>query len=163
MLQHFIGNWVELLGWAAMLALVAGLAGLIVRVEARLAARTGRRRAGGNGRRRSARPVGQRRKAVQRAGLAEMPAGPEMPARLDRRREWELVVRHGVEDLARGQRIAALQEDATLKLLSAEHALNRLAADCARLRHASAAPAFELPSRAEHRPDSAAERRPLAA
>ena len=57
MLQHFIGDWVELLGWAAMLAVVAGLAGLIVRVEARLAARADRRRAGGNGGRRSARPA----------------------------------------------------------------------------------------------------------
>jgi hypothetical protein len=163
MLQHLIGNWVDLLGWAAMLALVAGLAGLIVRAEARLAARAERRRTGGAGRRRSARPVAQRRSTAQRVGLAETPAGPEMPARLDRTREWELVVRHGVEDAARGRRIGALQADATLKVLSAEHAFNRLVADCARLSRASAAPAFELPSRPGRRPGSAAERRPLAA
>jgi hypothetical protein len=163
MLQHFIGDWVELLGWAAMLALVVGLAGLSVRAEARLAARTERRRAGGNRQRRSARPVWKHRSAVQRNGLAEMPARPEVPARLDRTREWELVARRGAEDLARGQRIAALQAHATLKVLSAEHALNRLAADCARLRRAFATSAFELPSRPTLRPDSAAERQPLAA
>jgi hypothetical protein len=163
MLQHFLGDWVELLGWAAMLALVAGLAGLIVRAEARLAARAERRRMGGNGRRRSAGPVGQRRKTVQRDGLAEAPPRPEMPARLDRTREWGLVVRRGIEDLARGHRIGALQADATLKILSAEHALNRLAADCARLSRASATPTFELPARSARQPGAAPERQPLAA
>ena len=163
MLQHFLGNWVELLGWAAMLALVAGLAGLIVRAEARLAARAERRRVGGNGQRRSARPVAQRRKTAQRYGLAEALPRREVLARLDRTREWELVVRHGVEDVARGHRIDALQADATLKILSAEHALNRLAADCARLRRASATPTFELPPRPARQSGTAPERQPLAA
>jgi hypothetical protein len=116
MLQQFIGNWIELLGWAAMLALVAGLAGLIVRAEARLAARAERRRPAGNGRRRSARPVGQRRRSVQRDDPAKMPAGPERLSTLDRTREWQLVVRHGVEDVVLPSRPARRPDSAAERL-----------------------------------------------
>jgi hypothetical protein len=73
------------------------------------------------------------------------------PASLDREREWELVMRGAVEGLVQGTDLTALQADTARKIASAEHAYNRLLADCARL-GISAAPVPET----QPAPESAA-------
>jgi hypothetical protein len=102
---------------------------------------------------------------------------PSAEPKLEREREWELVMRRAREDLARGAELAALQADTALKIASAEHAYNRLVADCARLCGVTAVPppaptgpTVQIVSRPETPPEAApgepnkaAEPRPLAA
>jgi hypothetical protein len=64
------------------------------------------------------------------------------PARLGHAQEWELVMRHAAQDLSRAAELASLQARAAVKIESAEHAFNRLVAECAGLcRTPTAAPA----------------------
>ena len=55
-----------------------------------------------------------------------------MPPRLERGREWDLVMRRATRELARGPRVEALQADATVTIEAAEYAYNRLVIDCAK-------------------------------
>jgi hypothetical protein len=56
---------------------------------------------------------------------------PEMPPRLDRGREWDMVMQRASKELARGPRVEELQADAAVTIQSAEYAYNRLVLDCA--------------------------------
>jgi hypothetical protein len=79
----------------------------------------------------------------------------ETATRLEPAREWELVMRRAAQDLSRGAELAALQANTALKIASAEHAYNRLFADCAKLCRVSApsapAPAPQLSAEHESR------------
>jgi hypothetical protein len=91
-----------------------------------------------------------------------------MPLRLERGREWDLVMRRATRELARGPRVEALQADATVRIEAAEYAYNRLLMDCARHCAPPAAPADEpVPEPVEpaREPEKAPaeERAPLAA
>jgi hypothetical protein len=55
-------------------------------------------------------------------------------------------------DLCRVPAIAAIQARAALKIDAAEHALNRIAADCAKVIGAPLLPAVHPARRVEHRP-----------
>jgi hypothetical protein len=149
-MQHLSGLWGEIVAWAAILTAVAALASLIVRIDRR-------------------RPDARRTEAA----VAE---APSTEGALDRQREWALVVRRAGEGLSRGAELAALQADTERKIASAEHAYNRLVADCALLCGLSAAApaaadrAVQIVGRPETPPPSAsgeptkpAERQPLAA
>ena len=86
--------------------------------------------------------------------------------RLGPAREWELAIRHAARDVSRAAELPALQASAAVKIDSAEHALNRLVADCARLRRTPASPPAHAPvpfARRHASPTKAPERRPLAA
>jgi hypothetical protein len=88
--------------------------------------------------------------------------------RLERGREWDLVMRRATNELARGPHVEALQADATVTVEAAEYAYNRLLMDCARhgaapsLPVAEPAPALVEPAR-EVEPAPVEEREPLAA
>jgi hypothetical protein len=82
--------------------------------------------------------------------------------RLEPGREWEMVVGLIRRDLARVSGIAAIQARAVLKIDAAEHALNRIVADCAKVLAPPATPALRPALRLAHRPEPEA-RRPLAA
>jgi hypothetical protein len=72
------------------------------------------------------------------------PVSPQTSAdtsRLDRGQEWDRVMRQATLGLSREDVLAALHADSALKIESAEHAYNRLVADCARLCRAAEAPA----------------------
>jgi len=58
---------------------------------------------------------------------------PEMPPRLDRGREWSMVMQRATKELVRGPRVEELQADAAVTIQSAEYAFNRLLLDCAPL------------------------------
>jgi hypothetical protein len=61
------------------------------------------------------------------------PRADAKPVRLLPAREWELVVRRASQDLSRAAELPALQARATVKIESAEHAFNRIVAECASL------------------------------
>jgi hypothetical protein len=91
-----------------------------------------------------------------------------MPPRLERGREWDLVMRRATKELARGPRVEALQADATVTIEAAEYAYNRLLMDCAKHCTPPAAPADEpvsepLEPARETEKAPAEERAPLAA
>jgi hypothetical protein len=93
-----------------------------------------------------------------------------MSPRLERGREWDLVMRRATKELARGPRVEALQADATVTIEAAEYAYNRLLADCVRHRAAPQLPAADEPAPApvveparETEPAPAEEPAPLAA
>jgi hypothetical protein len=134
-MQHLSSIWGDVLAWAVILAGLVTFAGLIV---------------GRDRRRAPARPV-----TVADANLDL--AAPEGSRSLTPEREWALVLRHATHDLERGASVAALQEDAALKIGAAEHAFNRLVTDCANLCPTSATPAVAATL------EGPAERRPLAA
>jgi hypothetical protein len=67
------------------------------------------------------------------------------PARLGRAQEWELVMRRAGQDLSRAAELPALQARAAVKIEAAEHAFNRLAAECDRLCRTPAAPTALVP------------------
>ncbi|HEY7552454.1 MAG TPA: hypothetical protein VH913_23395 [Hyphomicrobiaceae bacterium] len=144
-MQHVSGLWGEVFAWAAILIGLAVLASLITRID-------------------------RRRPEVRRTDAADT-ASPGTARKLEREREWELVMRRAREDLSRGAELAALQADTALKIASAEHAYNRLVADCARLCGVAAAPppaptgpAIQVVGKAAPgEPNKAAEPRPLAA
>jgi hypothetical protein len=73
-----------------------------------------------------------------------------MPPRLERGREWELVMRRATNELARGPRVEALQADATVTIEAAEYAYNRLLLEDAK--HCTAP---SPPPAAEPAPESA--------
>ena len=89
----------------------------------------------------------------------------ETVARLEHRREWELVMRCATQELWRGPEVAALQADAAIRVEAAEHAYNRLVVDCAKVCPVSPAPTFKPAGPAPVRePEAPApEREPLAA
>jgi hypothetical protein len=68
----------------------------------------------------------ERRRSRHRARTAGL------SARLERGREWDLVMRRATKELARGPRVEALQADATVTIEAAEYAYKRLLADCAK-------------------------------
>ena len=129
-MQQLSEVWGDIAGWAAVLAGLAALAGLVVW-------------------------TGRKSRVAPRA-QAE-------PEKLGHAREWELVMRRATQELSCGTELAALQASAALKIESAEHAFNRLAADCARLcRMPSALPAREplpFPNRHETLPSMPEQRR----
>jgi hypothetical protein len=150
-MQHVSGLWGEVFEWAAILTGLAVLASLITRIDRR-------------------RPEARRTDAMYTEP-------PNAEPKLEREREWELVMRRVREDLTRGSELAALQAATALKIASAEHAYNRLVADCARLCGIAAVPppaptgpAVQIVSKPETPPEAApgepkraAEPRPLAA
>jgi hypothetical protein len=90
----------------------------------------------------------------------------EMPARLDRGHEWDLVMRRATKELARSPRVEALQANATVTIEAAEYAYNRLLLEYAKHCTAPSAPPAPEPApvperEAEEAP--AEERAPLAA
>jgi hypothetical protein len=150
-MQHVSGLWGEVFEWAAILTGLAVLASLITRID--------------------------RRRSEARRTDAKDTDPPSAEPKLEREREWDLVMRRAREDLARGEELAALQSDTALRIASAEHAYNRLVADCARLCGVAAVsppaptgPAVQIVSKPEMAPEvapsdrnEAAEPRPLAA
>jgi hypothetical protein len=150
-MQHVSGLWGEAFEWVAILTGLAVLASLITRIDRR-------------------RPEARRIDATDTEP-------PRAEPKLEREREWELVMRRAREDLTRGAELAALQADTALKIASAEHAYNRLVADCARLCDVAAVPppaptgpTVQIvskpetpPETAPGEPNKAAEPRPLAA
>ncbi|HWE19128.1 MAG TPA: hypothetical protein VG758_18405 [Hyphomicrobiaceae bacterium] len=116
-------------GWAAVLAGLTALAGLVALVERR------------------------RRRAPRHAAAAKP------PVRLEPAREWDLVLSRAAADLSRAPRVVALQADAAVKLAAAEHAFGRLVGDWQRLCGQPAAPVPEAapqpvpaPEATEHQP-----------
>jgi hypothetical protein len=102
--------------------------------------------------------------AGRRAARAGKIAEP--PARIERGAEWELVVQRARQDLWRGPGLVDLQADARLRIESAEHAYNRMVADCARLCDLPVAPTFEPATAPPDAPEASPappERPPLAA
>jgi hypothetical protein len=89
----------------------------------------------------------------------------QMAARLDREREWQLVMHRATKELARGPKVAELQADATVTIEAAEYAYNRLLRDCARHYTAPSAPTVEPTREVAREPEEAPaeERAPLAA
>jgi hypothetical protein len=87
------------------------------------------------------------------------------PARIERGQEWDLVVHRATQDLWRGPELADLHADAQLRIESAEHAYNRVVADCAKLCDLPVAPTVDPASQAPAAPEEAPapERAPLAA
>jgi hypothetical protein len=150
-MQHVSGLWGEVFEWTAILIGLAALASLITRID--------------------------RRRSEPRRTDAMDTEPPGAEPKLKREREWELVMRCARQDLARGAQLAALQADTALKIASAEHAYNRLVADCARLCDVAAVPppaptgpTVQIvskpetpPETAPGEPNKAAEPRPLAA
>lgn len=124
-MQHLSGLWGEIVAWAAILAGVSVVAGLLVRIDLK-------------------RPKAQRTDAtISDATILEAPG---LEPTLDRQREWDVVMHHASEGLSRGADLAALQANTALKIASAEHAYNRLRADCGRfLRLPPPAPAAAEP------------------
>jgi hypothetical protein len=120
----------DVIGWAAVLAGLAALTGLIALVE-------------------------RRRRAPRHTAVAEL------PVRLERAREWDLVLSRAAADLSRAPHVVALHANAAVKLAAAEHAFGRLVGDwqkiCgqpALLRPAPEAtpPSVPAPEPAEHQP-----------
>jgi hypothetical protein len=104
--------------------------------------------------------------AVLRRHRARKGPGPvDSAARLERGREWELVMRRATQELWRGPEVAALQADAAIRVEAAEHAYNRLVVDCAKVCAVSPPPTFEQagPEPAREPKAPAPEREPLAA
>jgi hypothetical protein len=98
----------------------------------------------------------------RRRGLRDT-AVAEQPVRLERAREWDLVLSRAAADLSRAPQVVALQADAAVKLAAAEHAFGRLVGDWQRLCGQPALrPAPEAPPQRVSAPE-AAERQPLAA
>ncbi len=93
--------------------------------------------------------------------------------RLDRETEWERVASRARSAFAHAPRVAELQEKAAVKILSAEHAYNRLVLECVRICRMPIAPTLEpmreLPLKAVAAAEQAtvdeplADRQPLAA
>jgi len=63
-----------------------------------------------------------------------------MSARLEPRREWDLVMSRATKELARGPKVEALQADAMVSVEAAEYAYNRMLQEVARHRTQPAAP-----------------------
>jgi hypothetical protein len=98
----------------------------------------------------------RRHSPFQRREQAPQPVRVATPAaRLDARREWEIVTGFLARELARMSEIAALQAGAALKIDAAEHAYNRIVADCARILGPAFAPTFQPPRQLAREPDPA--------
>jgi hypothetical protein len=86
----------------------------------------------------------------------------ELPVRLERAREWDLVLSRAAADLSRTPRLVALHADAAIKLAAAEHAFGRLVGDWQRLCGQPAASMPEAAPQPVPAPE-APEHQPLAA
>jgi len=73
-----------------------------------------------------------------------------------------MVVALATRELSRAPEVAAIQTRAALKIDSAEHAYNRMVADCAKVCGASVAPTFQPARQLTREPEPQA-REPLAA
>jgi hypothetical protein len=155
--------WTEAFAWAVVLAAVAAVSALVARA---------------GGRHRRMRPRKQPRYQIPKAGIAELQAAEitaaepddaaaddaQAGARLDRAREWEIVMRRAAQGVSLAPELAALQADAALKLGAAEHAYKRLAADYERLcSPPPATPASEPAPQPASAPEAPQQREPLAA
>jgi hypothetical protein len=120
-MEQLSGTWADLFAWAAVLACVAACAGIVTRI-------------GGH---RRAPPL-----VIEVTPVSEIaePSRTDALGRLDPAQEWTLVIRHATRHVERGLGLATLQLEAKLKTAAAEHAYNRLVADCAMLRRISATP-----------------------
>ena len=81
---------------------------------------------------------------------------------LEPSREWEMVTGLAARELARGPDIAAIQAQVALKIDAAEHAYNRIVADCAKVFRVAATPTFRPARQLAHQLEPPA-RQPLAA
>src|SRR5262245_38292730 len=147
-MQQLIGTWADVLASGVILAALAACAALFVRRDQRLS--------------RTAPP------AIDLDVPADVPVpAPNRPAA---DREWDLVIGHATRGLERQAALLTLQGETAQKIAAAEHAYNRLVADCAKLRPTSASPTVWSPhefaagpSRSPRAPGRPAERPPLAA
>jgi hypothetical protein len=74
------------------------------------------------------------RTARRRSPPAAAPVETPPPAsRLEAERQWQIVAGIAAREAARGAAIAALHARAAIKIDAAEHALNRILADCAKV------------------------------
>jgi hypothetical protein len=106
-MEQLIGAWMDVVAWAAILAVLAACAGIVIRRD-------------------------RRRVAAPQAAAVEIPVA-QGRCRLTPQREWELVVRYAAGGLERQAALVALQHGTALKIAAAEHAYFRLVADCARI------------------------------
>jgi hypothetical protein len=140
-MQHVSGLSGEVFAWVVILAGLAVLASLIVRID--------RRRH-------------QTRRTDATHAEATQAEATQTEATLDRSREWEQVMRHASQGLSRGDELAALQADTAVKIASAEHAYNRLVADCSRLCGIQATPSTpETATQPVGKPETPSETAPI--
>jgi hypothetical protein len=154
-MEQLSGIWEDLLAWAVLVGVVA-FAAVITRM---------------GGHRRPA-PAAAAPAVSEAPPAAEVSEAPTIVGlrRLDRAQEWRLVMDHASRGLERTPAAAALQSQAAQKIAAAEHAFNRIVAECPIRRRISApstaAPRYEItdPRRMlPHTPKGTPERRPLAA
>ena len=96
----------------------------------------------------------------KRARDAVKAAGPA--SRLEPGGEWHKITDVIAWDLARAPELAAMQARAALQIDAAEHAYNRVLADCAKACRLPVAPTFQPMRQLARQPEPPA-RRPLAA
>lgn len=99
-----------------------------------------------------------------RSDILNLIIAPPPVRQLEPGRDWQKIMDVSLVELVRGPDLLSLHADAALQIDAAEHAFNRLLAECAKVTSLVVAPTFEPLRQLAHEPVAVpAQRQPLAA